>query len=126
MKKLLLGIVMICLFAATPLQADDWGPWEALQQPAPKQESRGPLQFAVKMFQRYISPVDGPRCPMYPTCSSYALKALNKHGPLIGVFQTVDRLYREGDAEHEHRRPVAKSGYIRFSDPLKENDFWLK
>jgi len=127
MKKLLFGTVLVSLFSGMPLQADDWGPWEAPQKPATqRQENTAPLQFAVRMFQRYISPVDGPRCPMYPTCSSYALKALHKHGPLIGTFQTVDRLYREGDAEHEHGQPVEKWGYIRFFDPLEENDLWLK
>lgn len=88
--------------------------------------NQGALQLAVKLFQKYISPVDGPRCPMYPTCSAYSLQALRKHGPVIGVFQTVDRLYREGDQAHEHQSPIEKWGFIRFYDPLSENDFWLE
>jgi len=122
----LILMLSLCV-SGTQLQAADWGPWEA---PAAKPQqvvhSSDPLQLAVKVFRKYISPVDGPRCPMYPTCSSYSLQALCKHGPLLGVFQTVDRLYREGDAAHEHDQPVPKWGYIRFYDPLEDNDFWLE
>ncbi len=127
-------LVAIVLPSSTVL-ADNWGPWEIKQdkvnyvlnrmEPPPSGNSPGPLQLAVRMFQKYISPVDGPRCPMYPTCSSYSLQALHQHGPLLGVFLTVDRLYREGDP-HEHKQPIDKWGYIRFNDPLNHNDFWLK
>lgn len=126
MRAAIILLLGLSLFA-TQLHAADWGPWEA---PATKPQttamSSDPLQFAVELFRKYISPVDGPRCPMYPTCSSYSLQALRKHGPLLGVFLTVDRLYREGDASHEHNHPVAKWGFIRFYDPLEANDFWLQ
>ncbi len=122
---IILTLCLCCL--SSQLLAADWGPWEApATKPAPTDSSSDPLQLAVELFRKYISPVDGPRCQMYPTCSGYALQALRKHGPLLGVFQTVDRLYREGDARHEHDHPVAKWGYIRFFDPLENNDFWLK
>ncbi|MBE9487418.1 MAG: membrane protein insertion efficiency factor YidD [Desulfuromonadales bacterium] len=119
-------IIWGCLLT-TPALADNWGPWDTPQKNTEKQEnsSISPLKFAVRAFQKYISPVDGTRCPMYPTCSSYALQALHKHGPLLGVFQTVDRLYREGDP-HEQQQPINKWGYVRFYDPLDNNDFWLQ
>lgn len=127
MRAGLCAAVLSAAILCSTANADDWAPWEA---PSPSalqaKTDRSPLQLAVRWFQKYISPVDGPRCPMYPTCSSYSLQALRKHGPLLGVFQTVDRLYREGDAEHEHRQPVNKWGYVRFYDPLKQNDFWLR
>ena len=63
---------------------------------------------------------------MYPTCSTYSLQALHKHGSALGTFLTVDRLYREADRRHEHDQPIKKRGRVRFHDPLKENDFWLK
>lgn len=124
--------VMLLLFLlmsfTLPACADDWGPWEV---PSVKQQQlkvtvdKEPLQLAVRFFQQQISPVDGPRCPMYPTCSAYSLQALRKHGPLLGVFLTVDRLYREGDP-HEHTHPTIQWGHVRFADPLNRNDFWLK
>jgi putative membrane protein insertion efficiency factor len=124
--RVLLVVLLLAFAQASCSQADDWGPWEAPPQKTARKETTAPLQLAVRFFQKYISPVDGPRCPMYPTCSSYSLQAMQQHGPLIGVFQTVDRLYREGDQQHEHQQPINKWGYVRFFDPLESNDFWLK
>jgi uncharacterized protein len=121
-----LAVSFALLIFTRPVCADNWGQWEV---PAPQKQLHkteiSPLQLAVKLFQKYISPVDGPRCPMYPTCSAYALQALRKHGPLLGTFQTVDRLFREGDSDHEHGQPIDKWGHVRFYDPLEQNDFWL-
>ena len=118
--------VILLISVALPALADDWAPWEVA---VAKQQQRtavnnGPLALAVRFFQKYISPVDGPRCPMYPTCSAYSLQALHKHGPVLGTFLTVDRLYREGDP-HEHGQPLKKWTRIRFYDPLEQNTFWL-
>ena len=127
MKNILLGTTLLLAISFATAHASGWGPWEVPQKSTKRHEAdKPPLQVAVKLFQKYISPVDGPRCPMYPTCSAYSLQAMRKHGPVIGVFQTVDRLYREGDSEHEHNQSINKWGYIRFSDPLEQNDFWLK
>lgn len=124
--KLLLLLLFFSACLCSTLLADDWGPWEVPSQQAQQTTtSKDPLQLAVRLFQKYISPVDGPRCPMYPTCSSYALQALRKHGPLLGTFLTVDRLYHEGD-RHEQQQPIDKWGFVRFYDPLENNDFWLK
>ena len=84
----------------------------------------GPLDATVRFFQRYIYPVDGPRCRMYPTCSAYALQAIDKHGPLVGGIMAVDRLLHESDPG-EHRHPVRLGGRIRFHDPVEDNDFWF-
>ncbi len=126
MRAFLSSIALLTLLSISSAGAEEWGPWEVPQQQKQQSANILPLQLAVRAFQTYISPVDGPRCPMYPTCSSYSLQAMRKHGPLIGVFQTVDRLYREGDGKHEHRHPIEKWEYVRFADPLKNNDFWLQ
>ena len=39
---------------------------------------------AHKFYQKFISPVDGDRCQMYPTCSTYSKNAIKKHGYFIG------------------------------------------
>ena len=128
MKAALTCLCLATTFLTTSSSyANSWGPREITStQDQQKTNDTAPLQRAVKLFQKHVSPVDGSRCSMYPTCSGYALQALHKHGPLLGVFQTVDRLYREGDTEHEHGKPIPKWGYIRFHDPLSNNDFWLK
>lgn len=120
---LMLILFLIMTISQTPLKAGEWGPWETPFQPA-KSNQTSPLAASIKLFQKYISPVDGSRCSMYPTCSSYALQAVEQHGPLLGTFIFVDRLYHEGDP-HEHQQPIIKHGYIRYYDPLENNTFWL-
>jgi len=125
--KTICGIILLLSgLMATPATADDWGPWE-VNKPTqkPQTASNSVLQTAVQLFQEYISPIDGQRCAMYPTCSSYSLQAIRKHGSLMGIFLTVDRLYHEGDPI-EQQHPINKYGYIRFYDPLENNDWWLE
>lgn len=90
----------------------------------PADEKLNPLDRAVEFFQTYVSPVDGPRCQMSPTCSAYARQALHKHGFWMGMFITVDRLLREVDPL-ERRQTVLEGGILRAADPLSANDFWL-
>ncbi len=125
-SKILTSLIVALLFGSSLAIADDWAPWEASDS-GPFQTTRltvGPLDQAVRNFQTYISPIDGPRCPMYPTCSGYARQALHKHGPLLGVFMTADRLMHEGDPI-EQQETIMKWGHRRFFDPLRYNDYWL-
>ncbi|WP_155490064.1 membrane protein insertion efficiency factor YidD, partial [Paraclostridium sordellii] len=36
--------------------------------------------YIVRFYQKYISPLKGPTCRFYPTCSQYAIEALKKYG----------------------------------------------
>jgi len=124
MRKLFVATLL--LTASTAL-ANDWGPWPSspdLKTTSKTVEDFHPLKWGIRFFQKYISPVDGPRCPMTPTCSSYALQALEKHGPAIGTFMTVDRLFHESDPR-EQRHPVRYGDRVRYRDPLENNDFWF-
>lgn len=127
--KTICGIIILLLGLITPAIADNWGPWEVSEQTqktdTADSANNSVLQTAIQLFQKYISPVDGQRCAMYPTCSAYSLQAIDKHGPVMGVFLTVDRLYHEGDLI-EQQQPINKWGYIRFYDPLENNDWWLE
>jgi putative membrane protein insertion efficiency factor len=77
----------------------------------------------IQFFIGYISKVDGDRCPMYPTCSSYGIEAIKKHGVLAGIVMTVDRLIHENN-EMDYA-PVIKVGdSYRYYDPLCDNDCW--
>jgi putative membrane protein insertion efficiency factor len=81
------------------------------------------VQRAIRVFQGYISPVDGDRCPCYPTCSQYGLEAVKKHGALIGLVMTFDRLIHESD-ETRLAPLVRIYGSYRYFDPVENNDFW--
>lgn len=52
------------------------------------------LLGAVRIYQLAISPMFGPRCRFYPTCSCYAHEAIERHGALRGVALTVWRVLR--------------------------------
>ncbi|MDG4947485.1 membrane protein insertion efficiency factor YidD [Actinobacillus equuli subsp. haemolyticus] len=46
-------------------------------------------------FYRYcISPLIGPRCRFYPTCSTYAVEAIKRHGALKGGWLATKRIAR--------------------------------
>ncbi|HJV00671.1 membrane protein insertion efficiency factor YidD [Duganella sp. LX20W] len=52
------------------------------------------LRWLVRAYQLTISPMLGPRCRFYPSCSNYALEALQVHGAARGSLLTVKRLCR--------------------------------
>ncbi len=52
------------------------------------------LVWIVKAYQMVLSPFFGQQCRFYPTCSQYAVEAIQKHGALLGSYYTVRRLLR--------------------------------
>jgi hypothetical protein len=82
------------------------------------------LMKGITLFQEYISVVDGDRCPMKPTCSTYALQAIKKHGFFIGAMMTADRLIHESD-EIRYAPVIIHDESVRFHDPVSNNDFWF-
>ncbi len=52
------------------------------------------LMALIRVYQRAISPLLGPRCRFYPSCSVYAYEALKTHGAVYGTYLTVRRLLR--------------------------------
>lgn len=54
----------------------------------------GFLTLLIRGYQLLISPWLGPQCRFTPTCSEYALQAMRKHGPVVGLWQGVRRIAR--------------------------------
>lgn len=52
------------------------------------------LMLAVRGYQVAISPLLPPSCRYYPSCSAYAIEALEKHGALRGSWLAVRRIAR--------------------------------
>lgn len=52
------------------------------------------LGLPIRAYRCVISPLIPPRCKYYPTCSTYALQCLNKHGAVKGVALSVWRIAR--------------------------------
>lgn len=53
---------------------------------------KGILTGLIKFYQRWISPLKKPSCRFYPTCSQYAIDAVNRYGAFKGSWLTVKRL----------------------------------
>lgn len=49
---------------------------------------------AVRLYQLTVSPLLGPRCKYYPSCSHYGIEALRRHGALRGTALTAWRVLR--------------------------------
>ncbi|MBO5286554.1 MAG: membrane protein insertion efficiency factor YidD [Clostridia bacterium] len=71
------------------------------------------LIFLVKLYRRLISPLKGNCCRFTPTCSVYALQALEKFGAIRGSILIIWRVLR--------CNPFCRGGY----DPVPER-FTLK
>jgi putative membrane protein insertion efficiency factor len=52
------------------------------------------MALAVRGYQKALSPLFGPHCRFYPSCSSYAVTALRRHGLVKGAVLTTWRLVR--------------------------------
>jgi putative membrane protein insertion efficiency factor len=48
----------------------------------------------LKVYQTVLSPLLPPTCRFHPTCSSYAILAIRKHGALRGAALTLRRIAR--------------------------------
>lgn len=52
------------------------------------------MLLLIGFYQTYISPLKGPTCRYYPTCSEYARQSIAVHGPWKGLFLASWRFLR--------------------------------
>lgn len=64
----------------------------------------------IRLYRKYVSPLKKPSCRFYPTCSQYALEALEQHGLICGLWMSVRRICR--------CHPFHPGGY----DPVDHSD----
>lgn len=58
----------------------------------------------IRLYRKYISPLKGgPVCIYIPTCSHYAIEAVEKYGAIKGTYLAIRRILR--------CHPLAKGGY---------------
>lgn len=55
---------------------------------------RGVLIGIVRAYQLFLGPLLPSSCRYYPTCSTYAIEALQKHGALRGSLLAIRRIGR--------------------------------
>lgn len=132
-RVVLVLVVSLLVGLREPLFADDP---RLIRRPLSPQVSRGETNLVrvaafapVRFYREVISSVYGSRCQMSPSCSTYSLQAVSRHGALLGTLLTFDRLLHEGN-EHQVS-PVIANGWTRLqprgllvSDPVENNTFW--
>lgn len=52
------------------------------------------LMLLIKSYQKFISPFLGSNCRFNPTCSSYAINAIELHGSVKGSWLTLKRIIK--------------------------------
>lgn len=52
------------------------------------------LLWLIRYYQKHISPLKKPSCRFIPTCSQYALEAIQTYGACKGSLLTLQRLSR--------------------------------
>ena len=52
------------------------------------------IKICIRGYQLIISPIIGQRCRFQPTCSSYALEAVEEHGVIKGTYLGMKRVLR--------------------------------
>jgi putative membrane protein insertion efficiency factor len=71
------------------------------------------LTGIIRIYQLTLSPLLGPHCRFYPSCSCYARSAIERHGVLQGCWLSLKRLLR--------CHPFAEGGYDPVPDKRPTN-----
>ncbi|MBP1999410.1 putative membrane protein insertion efficiency factor [Paenibacillus shirakamiensis] len=50
------------------------------------------VQGPIRFYRKFISPLTPPSCRFYPTCSAYALEAVELHGAVKGSWLAAKRI----------------------------------
>ena len=67
----------------------------------------------IRVYQRLVSPLLGPRCRYWPSCSEYAAQAVQRHGILRGVVLATWRVLRCNPWSHGGVDPVEAQRIFR-------------
>ncbi len=81
-----------------------------------------PLAALIHHHSEVTSPMDGPTCPMYPSCAAYGKRSLEE-GSFLGLFLLMDRLFfREvGNLADKYMiAPTSLSQAHRYFDPVSD------
>ena len=62
--------------------------------------------WCIRYYQKYVSPWKGYHCPYTPTCSNYAIEAIEKHGMIKGGLLALWRILRCNPFSHGGYDPV--------------------
>lgn len=106
-----------------------WNPWEDLESENKELKLEnphpgGPTMLFMRFYSKYIGPIDGPNCTFRPSCGAYCMKAIRKHGWLLGWIMGCERAMRYHRNYHLYPRTF-DGDRVYMYDPVQENDFWF-
>ena len=67
----------------------------------------------IRFYRKQISPTRPPCCRFIPTCSTYAVEAIQTHGAVKGLILTVWRILRCNPLGGQGFDPVPPKGQFR-------------
>lgn len=95
-------------------------------QPAAKQPERSlllrPFHALIDDHRQRGTHMDGPRCPMYPSCAAYAENIMRERG-VLGFLLSIDRLFYREFGKLDSRyflTPARLSQSPRYYDPVQD------
>ena len=106
-----------------PLSARREQPWFPTATREASAPGSGVFQGMLSFYRTVISPLDGDRCQMAPTCSLYGHLAIQEHGVIWGILLTADRLLHEGD-EIPMALKIRQGRETYYLDTLENNTWW--
>lgn len=72
------------------------------------------LKLLIRAYQLVISPLFPPVCRFYPSCSQYAIGAVEKHGAFHGLWLVLVRVLKCHPFHHGGYDPIPDQRQIRF------------
>lgn len=80
------------------------------------------MLWVIRGYQLIISPLLGPRCRFYPSCSSYAMEAIQRFGAIKGGWLALKRIGRCHPMNPGGPDPVPEHYPDKSSKEEKEDD----
>ena len=77
------------------------------------------LQLTLRVYQLLVSPLLPPSCRFFPSCSQYAIEAIERHGPVRGAALALRRLMRCHPWGGSGYDPVPPPGFERVRHGLR-------
>lgn len=78
----------------------------------------------LRLYRKLISPGNGDTCVMQPSCSAYAVRAVDRNGPMVGSMMATSRILRA----HAHPTyPMCSvEGRLYHYNPPNDDEFWRR
>ena len=119
-------MIPLLLISTALAQIPDCRELYAAQAPAATERLgllRNTAWLGLRAFQVLISPADGAGCTLYPSCSQYAILAIQQEGPVLGGWMALARVMRD---HHDPSDPLCRAGHRLYHYAPPQDDTWWR